>query len=69
MLTKEKAMRTDNFTQRKTHDDAGAEIAAAILNFREGDIDFQELVSLVHFHIPEATVADIEKATTQRFDA
>ena len=51
MLTKEKAMSTDNFTARKVHDDAGAEIAQAILNFREGDIDFEELVSLVHFHI------------------
>jgi hypothetical protein len=62
-------MSTDNFTARKVHDDAGAEIAAAILNFREGDIDFQELVSLVHFHIPEATIGDIETATTQRYDA
>ena len=46
-------MSTDNFTARKVHDDAGAEIAQAILNFREGDIDFQELVSLVHFTSPK----------------
>jgi hypothetical protein len=62
-------MRTDNFTARKAADDAGAEIAAAILEFREGDIDFQELVSLVHFHVPSATVADVEAATRRRFDA
>jgi hypothetical protein len=62
-------MRKDNFTARKAADDAGAEIAAAILEFREGDIDFQELVSLVHFHVPGATVADVEAATQRRFDA
>ena len=62
-------MSQDNFTARKAADDAGAEIAAAILALREGDIDFGELVSLVNFHIPGATVADVEAAASARFDA
>ena len=62
-------MRTDNFTATQSTRRRRRRNRAAILNFREGDIDFQELVSLVHFHIPEATLGDIEKATTQRYDA
>jgi hypothetical protein len=62
-------MRTDNFTARKAVDDAGAEIAAAILCFREEEISFTELFSLVIHHIPTATVADVEAATQRRFDA
>ena len=61
--------KSDAHSQRKAADDAGAEIAAAILALREGDIDFQELVSLVNFHIPGATVADVEAAANARFDA
>jgi hypothetical protein len=62
-------MSTDNFTARKAVDDAGAEIAAAILCFREEEISFTELFSLVIHHIPTATVADVEAATKRRFDA
>jgi hypothetical protein len=64
-------MRTDNFTARKAVDDAGAEISAAILEFREGNVSFQELVSLVSFHIPGVTAADVEAGieTQRRFDA
>ena len=62
-------MSQDNFTARKAADDAGAEIAAAILEFREGLISFNDLVGLVNFHIPGATAADVEAATQRRFDA
>jgi len=62
-------VKSDAHSQRKAADDAGAEIAAAILALREGDIDFDELVSLVTFHIPGATVADVEAAANTRFDA
>ena len=61
--------KADAHSQRKAADDAGAEIAAAILCFREEEISFTELFSLVIHHIPTATVADVEAATQRRFDA
>lgn len=55
-------MRTDNYTARKAHDDAGAEIAVAITNYREGDIDLGELFSVINYHIPDATVEQVIEA-------
>ena len=71
MLTKEKAMSThvDNYSARKAVDDAGAEIAQAILNYREGEIDLGELVTLVTYHIPEATQQQVVEAASRRYDA
>ena len=62
-------VKADAHSQRKAVDDAGAEIAAAILCFREEEISFTELFSLVIHHIPTATVAEVEAATQRRFDA
>jgi hypothetical protein len=61
--------KADAHSQRKAADDAGAEIAAAILALREEEISFAELFSLVIHHIPTATVADVIAATQRRFDA
>ena len=61
--------KTDNYSARKAVDDAGAEIAQAILNYREGEIDLGELVSLVTYHIPEATQQQVVEAAARRYDA
>ncbi len=55
-------MSPDNYTSRKALDDAGAEIAVAITNYREGDIDFDELLSVANYHIPDATVEQVIEA-------
>ena len=59
----------DNYSARKAVDDAGAEIAKAILDYREGDIDLGELVSLVTYHIPEVTQEQVVEAAARRYDA
>ena len=59
----------DNYSARKAVDDAGAEIARAILDYREGDIDLGELVTLVTYHIPEATQEQVVEAAARRYDA
>ena len=60
---------TDNYSARKAVDDAGAEIARAILNYREGEIDLGELVTLVTYHVPEATQQQVVEAVARRHDA
>lgn len=59
----------DNYSARKSVDDAGAEIAKAILDYREGEIELGELVALVTYHIPEATQEQVVAAAAQRYDA